>query len=216
MIKNISATSKNAKAAVNQLKEGNIIVYPTDTLYGFGVDASNETAIIKLNKLKERAQPLSILLSNINEIDKYAELNDSHIKVALSDWANHDDAILSLYANKLLSRRGFHKSLRINTLDINMVDAVKQRLEEFIKSHGYDPEIHVLYARISKRGYMPYEQGIKLEDGRDVSEHSAMIRSLALPNERAMVFVPEEIRDAAEAVVREWIKPSQSSLSQFS
>ena len=76
MIKNISATSKNVKAAVNQLKEGNIIVYPTDTLYGFGVDASNETAIIKLNKLKERAQPLSILLSNINEIDKYAELND--------------------------------------------------------------------------------------------------------------------------------------------
>lgn len=76
MIKNINATLKNAKAAVNQLKEGNIIVYPTDTLYGFGVDASNETAIIKLNKLKERAQPLSILLSNINEIDKYAELND--------------------------------------------------------------------------------------------------------------------------------------------
>ena len=147
---------------------------------------------------------------------QYAELNDSHIKVALSDWAKHDDTILSLYANKLLSRRGFHKSLRIDTLDINMVEAVKQRLEEFIKSHGYDPEIHVLYARISKRGYMPYEKGIKLEDGRDVSEHSAMIRSLALPNERAMVFVPEEIRDAAEAVVREWIKPSQSSLSQFS
>lgn len=147
---------------------------------------------------------------------QYAELNDSHIKVALSDWAKHEDITLSLYANKLLSRRGFHKSLRINTLDIKMVDAVKQRLEEFIKSHGYDPEIHALYATISKRGYMPYEQGIKLEDGRDVSEHSAMIRSLALPNERAMVFVPEEIRDAAEAVVREWIKPSQSSLSQFS
>ena len=147
---------------------------------------------------------------------QYAELNDSHIKVALSDWAKHEDITLSLYANKLLSRRGFHKSLRINTLDINMVDAVKQRLEDFIKSHGFDPEIHVLYASISKRGYMPYEQGIKLEDGRDVSEHSAMIRSLALPNERAMVFVPEEIRDATEAVVREWIKPSQSSLSQFS
>ena len=47
-------------------------------------------------------------------------------------------------------------------------------------------------------------------------EHSAMIRSLALPNERAMVFVPEAIRDEAELVVREWIKPSQSSLSQFS
>ena len=76
MIKMFSATSKNIKNAVNQLKSGNIIVYPTDTLYGFGVDASNESAIINLNRLKERAQPLSILLSNINEIDKYADLDD--------------------------------------------------------------------------------------------------------------------------------------------
>ena len=76
MIKKIRAISKNIKSAVNELKEGNIIVYPTDTLYGFGVDASNETTIIKLNKLKERAQPLSILLSDVNEIDEYAELND--------------------------------------------------------------------------------------------------------------------------------------------
>ena len=107
-------------------------------------------------------------------------------------------------------------SLGIDTLDINMVETVKERLEEFIESKGFDPKIHVLYARISKRGYMPYEQGIMLEDGRDVSEHSAMIRSLSLPNERAMVFVPEAVRDEAELAVREWIKPSQSSLSQFS
>ncbi len=147
---------------------------------------------------------------------QYAELNDSHIKVVLDEWSKNDDELLSLYAGKLLSRREFHKSLRIDTLDINMVETVRQRLEDFIESKGYDPQIHVLYARISKRGYMPYEQGIILEDGRDVSEHSAMIRSLSLPNERAMVFVPEAVRDEAELAVREWIKPSQSSLSQFS
>ena len=59
---------------------------------------------------------------------------------------------------------------------------------------------------------MPYEQDNSRGDGRDVSEHSAMIRSLSLPNERAMVFVPETVRDEAELAVREWIKPSQSSL----
>ena len=147
---------------------------------------------------------------------QYAQLNDSHIKVALIDWANHSDEQLSLYASKLLSRRKFHKSLRIDSLDVNMAKSVKARLEEFIKSKGYNPGIHVLHARISKRGYMPYEQGITLEDGRDVSEHSAMIRSLSLPNERALIFVPEDVRDQAESLVREWIKPSQSSLSQFS
>jgi HD superfamily phosphohydrolase len=157
-----------------------------------------------------------MLLNDDLTPSQYAELNDSHIKVVLDDWSKHGDELLSLYAGKLLSRRDFHKSLRIDTLDINMVETVKQRLEDFIESKGYNPKIHVLYARISKRGYMPYEQGIILEDGRDVSEHSAMIRSLALPNERAMVFVPEAVRDEAELAVRDWIKPSQSSLSQFS
>ena len=32
--------------------KGGIIVYPTDTLYGFGVDATNENSINQLNKLK--------------------------------------------------------------------------------------------------------------------------------------------------------------------
>ena len=158
----------------------------------------------------------NMLVNDALQPSEYAELTDSHVKVVLDDWSRHDDEMLSLYASKLLSRRDFHKSLRIETLDINMVEQVKERLEKFVTERGYDAKINVLYARISKRGYMPYEQGIILEDGRDASEHSAMIRSLALPNERAMVFVPESIRDEAEMAVREWIKPSQSSLSQFS
>ena len=167
-------------------------------------------------KLKLDSKLHQMLLNDSLKPTQYAELNDSHIKVVLDDWSAHDDELLSLYAGKLLSRREFHKSLRIDTLDISMVDVVKQRLEKFIEERGFDPKIHVLYARISKRGYMPYEQGIILEDGRDASEHSAMIRSLSLPNERAMVFVPESVRDDAELAVREWIKPSQSSLSRFS
>ena len=146
---------------------------------------------------------------------QYSDLNDSHVKVVLPEWAKHSDELLSLYAEKLLSRRGFHKSLRIDTLNIEMLDNIKERLEQFVSSKGYDPSVHLLYARISKRGYMPYEQGIILEDGRDVAEHSAMIRSLSLPNEKAHIFVPETIRDEVETLVREWVKPSQSSLSRF-
>jgi hypothetical protein len=194
-------------------------------VYFHKVNMLTQNYLIKmLSRAKVLAQKGDLLLDDklehmlLNESlspSQYAELNDSHIKVVLDDWSKHGDELLSLYAGKLLSRRDFHKSLRIDTLDINMVDVVKERLEKFIRDRGYDPEIHVLYARISKRGYMPYKQGIMLEDGRDASEHSAMIRSLSLPNERAMVFVPEAVRDEAELAVREWIKPSQSSLSQF-
>ena len=157
---------------------------------------------------------LMLLEDNLTPV-QYAELNDSHVKVALPDWAQHDDEILSLYAEKLLSRKDFHKSIRIDTLTMEMVDVIKSRLEELVSSSGFNPEIHVLYAKISKRGYMPYEQGIILEDGRDAAEHSSMIRSLSQPNERALIFVPEAIRDDVESMVRDWIKPGQSSLSQF-
>lgn len=146
---------------------------------------------------------------------QYASLNDAHVKVALPRWARHEDTALSGYARRLLSRKDFHKSLRIDDLTIEMSEIILPRLREAIEEAGYNPELDVIQATIRKRGYLPYVEGIVLEDGRDASEHSALIRSLAQPDERSMVFVPESIRDEMELKVREWIKPTQSSLAHF-
>ena len=146
---------------------------------------------------------------------QYAALNDAHVKVALPRWARHDDEALSGYAKRLLSRKDFHKSLRIDDLTIEMSEVILPRLREAIEEAGFNPELDVIQATIRKRGYLPYVEGIVLEDGRDASEHSALIRSLAQPDERSMVFVPESIRDEMELKVREWIKPTQSSLAHF-
>ena len=61
------ATDQYIDLAYNALESGEVIVYPTDTLYGFGVDATNSDAIQKLNRLKGRCQPLSIILENISQ-----------------------------------------------------------------------------------------------------------------------------------------------------
>ena len=37
----IPATDRFVTHAINQLEQGNAIAYPTDTIYGFGVDATN-------------------------------------------------------------------------------------------------------------------------------------------------------------------------------
>ena len=66
------ATEKYIEMAMNSLNNGDVIVYPTDTLYGFGVDATNSDAIQKLNKLKGRSQPLSIVLENVSDVSTYA------------------------------------------------------------------------------------------------------------------------------------------------
>jgi hypothetical protein len=85
-----------------------------------------------------------------------------------------------------------------------------------VQEAGYDPAIEVICSKISKVGYKPYVQGILLEDGSDAAEKSPLIRSLSQPFERALIFVPEAIRDVVETKVREWIKPSQTSLSNYS
>lgn len=50
------------KEAVKVMKEGGIILYPTDTVWGIGCDAKNEDAIKKIYKLKEREDSKSMLV----------------------------------------------------------------------------------------------------------------------------------------------------------
>ena len=67
------ATDQYIDLAYNALENGEVIVYPTDTLYGFGVDATNTDAIHRLNRLKGRIQPLSIVLESVEHIHDFAE-----------------------------------------------------------------------------------------------------------------------------------------------
>ncbi len=50
------------KEAVRVLKEGGIILYPTDTVWGIGCDARNEKAVEKIFQLKQRADSKSMLV----------------------------------------------------------------------------------------------------------------------------------------------------------
>lgn len=68
------ASTSNAKLAAQLMHDGEVIIYPTDTLFSFGADASNDEAIDTLNKIKMRLNPLSILLKDVSDIDKYAKL----------------------------------------------------------------------------------------------------------------------------------------------
>ena len=71
-----SDNKNNVKLAAEKILNGEIIIYPTDTLYGLGGDATNCKAIDSLNKLKKRAQKYSIIISSINDFNKYAYLSD--------------------------------------------------------------------------------------------------------------------------------------------
>ena len=68
--------NKNILLAAELIINGNLIIYSTDTLYGFGVDASNTNAIKKLNQIKGRSQAYSIIVSSFEMLKKYANVDN--------------------------------------------------------------------------------------------------------------------------------------------
>lgn len=59
--------------ALDILKSGGVILYPTDTVWGLGCDATNEEAVNKINQIKGRADDKSfiILVDSDNKIQSY-------------------------------------------------------------------------------------------------------------------------------------------------
>ena len=73
----ISSQSTDVNSlAEKTIKSGGIIVYPTDTLYGFGGDATNSTVINKIYNIKKRRGPISVLVSNITMAFKISNLSE--------------------------------------------------------------------------------------------------------------------------------------------
>ena len=61
--------------SVDLLKQGKIILYPTDTIWGIGCDATNTKAVQRIYKLKNRddSKSMIILLDDVSKLSEYIE-----------------------------------------------------------------------------------------------------------------------------------------------
>ena len=64
--------------AINILKEGGVIIYPTDTVYGIGCDIFNKQALDRVKQIKSNPdiKLLSFICPNLKDISKYARVSD--------------------------------------------------------------------------------------------------------------------------------------------
>ena len=67
--------TKDIYKAAEEIKSGNVVGLPTETVYGLGADALNENAVLKIYETKERPvfNPVIVHVYDINELEKYAE-----------------------------------------------------------------------------------------------------------------------------------------------
>lgn len=76
------------KKAADVLKNGGVVVFPTDTVFGIGCAISQKEAIERIYKIKgtESEQQFPILISNLDQAGKIADLNNSAKELAKKYW----------------------------------------------------------------------------------------------------------------------------------
>jgi L-threonylcarbamoyladenylate synthase len=82
-------TQEEIKKAAQSLKEGHLVAFPTETVYGLGADATNENAVSRVYSVKGRPKdhPLIVHISSAKQLIKWAlDIPDYAAKLANEFW----------------------------------------------------------------------------------------------------------------------------------
>jgi len=75
---------RELERVVNILRDGGVIIYPTDTVYGIGCDITKPKAverIIKIKELKPKEAQFSFICSDLSHISDFAKVDNSTFKL---------------------------------------------------------------------------------------------------------------------------------------
>jgi L-threonylcarbamoyladenylate synthase len=84
----LKAAEDNIVRAARTVKQGGLVVYPIDTVYGLGCDLFNVKAVKKLFKAKgeRKNKPLPILASSLKAVERIAYMNKNARRIAEEFW----------------------------------------------------------------------------------------------------------------------------------
>jgi len=90
--------NEDLKSALNTLREGGVILYPTDTIWGLGCDATNKNAVEKIYKIKKRSESKSliVLVNGIGMLERYV----SNIPPVASEIIDISDKPITIIYNE--------------------------------------------------------------------------------------------------------------------
>lgn len=167
------------KKATAAIKNGGVIICPTDTLYGLSADPLNQLAYKKIFQIKERdlAKPLSLIFSSLSQVKKYALINKKAERLINSLLPGPFTFLLPQKKNSPLRQNPYFKkakkigvriphhpfclkiaqSLRrpITTTSINSSGKkaliAQKAIKKFIEKQNAQPDLLIFNPRLEKR-----------------------------------------------------------------
>ena len=102
-MKQVPSDLSGITLAIESIKNGGIIIFPTDTVYGIGCDPYNEGAVERIYELKNRdsAKPLPILGYSKRILENIVEFDETTNRIAEKFWPGRLTIVLPLKDDKL-------------------------------------------------------------------------------------------------------------------
>ncbi len=102
-MKQVPSDSAGITLAIESIKNGGVVIFPTDTVYGIGCDPYNEDAIKRIYELKNRdsTKPLPILGYSKQFLENIVEFDEITNRIAEKFWPGRLTIVLPLKDDKL-------------------------------------------------------------------------------------------------------------------
>lgn len=99
----LKINQKNLKEIIGVIRQGKVIVCPTDTVYGLIANATNKKAVEKIFKIKRRLlkNPIPIFVKDLKTAKKLAEINKKQEKILKSVWPGKVTVVLKRKKTKI-------------------------------------------------------------------------------------------------------------------
>ncbi len=106
---------KNKKKILNGIKNGLVFIYPTDTIYGIGCDATNDRAVTKIREAKKRdKKPFSVMAPSKEWISRNCTVNNLAKK-----WIKKLPGLYTLIL-KLKNRKAIARNVNLGSRKIGV------------------------------------------------------------------------------------------------
>lgn len=105
-MKIISQSQLNIEEVVQALKQGQTFVYPTETCYGLGADATSDLAVKKLFDIKARPanKPMLMVFPSVETAKEYVVWNSVLDQISAKYWPGPLTVVVSVKENAPISR----------------------------------------------------------------------------------------------------------------
>jgi L-threonylcarbamoyladenylate synthase len=113
------------------LKNGKVIVYPTDTLYGLGANALNEDAVLKIYRIKkqDRNKPISVIVKDIKMARRIACIDSKVGKILERIWPGPITVVLRKKDIVPYILTGNSETVAIRIPDNEFISALMEKID---------------------------------------------------------------------------------------